>query len=66
MIWVILRSAFSTSNRTQMIQVFNQDVDKLIGLSIKEPSGKPKHKKIKKYRATLGQSSSLNNIKSLY
>jgi hypothetical protein len=28
-----------------MIQVFNQDVDKLIGLSINEPSGKPKHKK---------------------
>jgi putative nucleotidyltransferase with HDIG domain len=27
-----------------MIQVFNQDVDKLIGLSINEPSGKPKHK----------------------
>jgi hypothetical protein len=27
-----------------MTQVFNQDVDKLIGLSINEPSGKPKHK----------------------
>jgi len=27
-----------------MIQVFNQDVDKLIGLIIDELSGKPKHR----------------------